>query len=96
MEEEEDQDHPEEEDQDHPEEEDQDLLEEEEDQDLPVEGNPWPHNNQYHLHQMSKRWEASHKYSMETNLRPTISLKKSKAISASMLMLLDTTCHTRK
>ena len=96
--EEEDQDHPaEEEDQDHPaEEEDQDHLVEEEDQDLLVEGNPRPHNNQYHLHQTSKQWEASHKYSMETNPKLTISLKKSKAISISMLTSLDTTRHIRR
>ena len=77
------------------EEEDQDHLEEE-DQDLLVEDNPWLHNNQYHLRQMSKQWEASHKYSMETDLKLMISSKKSKAISVSMPMLPDTTHHTRK
>ena len=86
-----------EEDPDHPEEEVQDhLVEEEEDQDLLVEDNPQPHNNQCHLHQTSKQWEASHKYSTETNPKPTISSKKSKATFILMPTLQDTTLHTKK
>ena len=92
------QDHPaEEEDPDHlAEGEDQDHLAEEEDLGLLEEGNPRPHNNQYHLCQTSKQWEVSHKYSTETDPKLTISLKKSKAISVSMLTSLDTTHHIRR
>ena len=72
------------------------LAEEEEDQDHLVEGNLQLHNNQYHLQQMLRQWEASHKYSTETNPKLTTLLKKSKAISISMPMSLDTIRHTRK
>ena len=74
-------------------EEDQDRLEEVDHQE---EDNLQPLNNQCHLRQMSKLWEASHKSLMETNPRQMTLLKKSKATSALMPTFQDTIPHIRK
>ena len=77
-------------------EEDQEPLAEEEEQGLLVEDNPQWHNNWCHPHQTLRQWEVFHKYSMEIDPKLMTSLKKSKDISISMPMLLDTTRCTRK
>ena len=91
---EEDQDRLVEEDQDRLVEADQDRLVEEED--LQLEDNPQPRNNQYLLQQTSRQWEVSHKYFMEIDPKPMTSLKKSRDTFILMLMSLGIICHTRK
>ena len=75
-------------------EEDQDHLVEEED--LRLEDNPWPCNNQYLLQQMLKQWEVSHKYSMEIDPKPMTSSKKSRDTFVLTLMSLGIIHRTKR